>query len=62
MFFLCDSLSDLKPLENWNVSNATNLKGMFARCTSLKNRLSLKKWKIPDNADFKYILFEAINN
>ena len=29
MFFVCSSLSDIKSLENWNVSNGTDFSDMF---------------------------------
>ena len=45
MFRGCSSLSDIKSLEKWNVSNGNNFKGMFRGC-SLSDLKSLEKWKI----------------
>ena len=37
MFSSCESLSNIKPLKNWNVSNGKDFYGMFAVCKSLSN-------------------------
>ena len=49
MFGDCSSLSDIKPLENWNVSNGTNFEGMFYKCSSLNNIKPLENWKLSEN-------------
>ena len=43
MFFKCSSLSDIKSLENWDVSNGTRFSYMFYQSSSLSN---IKHWKI----------------
>jgi len=43
MFCGCSSLSDLKGLQNWNVSNGSNFNGMFWGCSSLLNIKELQK-------------------
>ena len=37
MFFGCKSLSDIKPLQNWNVSNGYNFAYMFNEWESLSD-------------------------
>jgi hypothetical protein len=37
MFCGWSSLSYIKPLENWNVSNGNNFESMFGRCSSLSD-------------------------
>ena len=39
MFFGCKSLSDIKALENWNVSNGNNFSNMFSDIESLKKNV-----------------------
>ena len=43
MFFRCSSLTDVKPLENWNVSNGNDFSNMFSECSSLSD---IKVYKI----------------
>ena len=54
MFYGCSSLSDIKPLEKWNVSNGTYFSGMFSGCSSLSNIKPLEKWNLNENT-FKSI-------
>ncbi len=49
MFEGCHLLSDLQPIENWNVSNGEVFNHMFNNCKSLKNRNVLKKWKFKND-------------
>ena len=44
MFAGCSLLSDIKPLEKWNVSNCKNFSGMFGECSLLSDIKSLEKW------------------
>ena len=46
MFKECSLLSDIKPLEKWDVSNGTNFNDMFYNCPSLDELTPLKKWYI----------------
>ena len=48
MFLGCSSLPDIKPLQNWNVSNGNNFNGMFYKCSSLCDFKTFQNWK-----DFK---------
>ena len=45
MFYGCSSLSDIKPLQNWNVSNGNNFYDMFIRCSSISDIKPLQNWK-----------------
>ena len=45
MFCECSSLSDIKPLENWNVSNGNIFDNMFKECSSLLDITPFKNWK-----------------
>ena len=38
MFYGCSSLSDIKPLEKWDVSKCTNFKAMFDNCSKIVDR------------------------
>ena len=37
MFSYCSSLSDIKVLEKWNVSNGNNFESMFNYCSQLSD-------------------------
>ena len=45
MLYGCLSLSDIKPLQNWNVSNGNNFYCMFYGCSSLSDIKPLQNWK-----------------
>ncbi len=42
-FYGCSNLSDIKPLENWNVSKCTKLNHMFDLYLSLSDIKALEK-------------------
>ena len=46
MFSGCSSLSDIKVLEEWNVSNGIYFKGMFSKCSTLLDTTLLEKWNV----------------
>ena len=50
MFKGCSSLSDIKVLEKWNVSNGNNFDGMFMGCSTLLD-IKGEKWNVS-----KYLL------
>ena len=52
MFSSCSSLSDIKPLEKWNVSNCTNFSLMFSGCSIQIYMSQLENWK-KINKNFK---------
>ena len=52
MFSWCESLSDIKPLQNWNVSNGNNFSGMFCGCSSLSDIKPLENWNISNGNNF----------
>jgi hypothetical protein len=56
MFSYCLSFSDIKPLENWNVSNGNNFEGMFGRCLSLSDIKPLENWNFSDKNYFSQLL------
>ena len=56
MFSDCKSLSNIKGLENWNVSNGNNFSYMFYYCKSLSDIKGLENWqKHYKNFNIKYI-------
>ena len=46
MFSGCKSLSNIKPLENWNIKNGNNFSGMFSWCESLSDIGALQNWNV----------------
>ena len=61
MFSKCSSLSDIKPLENWNVSNGINFQNMFGKCPLIKDFTPLKKWNTSNRSYFQYMLNSGFN-
>ena len=57
MFNNCSSLSDIKPLENWNVSNGNDFSFMFNNCSSLSDIKALKNWNVSNGNNFSYMFF-----
>ena len=67
MFNYCSNLSDIRPLEKWDVSNCIDFSSMFYGCKSLSDLKPLEAWKIqnkviynenPSSSDFNIV---AIN-
>ena len=54
MFYKGSSLSDVKPLQNWNVSNGKDFSCMFYGFSSLLDIKSLQNWKI-NQGKYKYL-------
>ena len=52
MFSWCKSLSDIKSLENWNVSNGNDFSYMFNECSSLSDIKSLQNWNVSNENYF----------
>ena len=52
MFFGCKEFEG-KGLENWNVSNVTNMRNMFAECKKLNCNLS--NWDVSNVTDMGYM-------
>ena len=48
MFFDCSSLSDIKSMQNWNVSKTENFAYIFFGCSPLLDISQIKKWKISE--------------
>ncbi len=46
MFSECSSLSEIKVLENWNLSNGNDLSEMFCGCSSLSDIQVLENWNL----------------
>ena len=44
--FNCLKISNIKALEEWDVSNCNSFKGMLASCSSLKNIKALRNWNV----------------
>ena len=55
MFCGCSSLSDIKGLEKWNVSNGREFECMFKECSSLTDFKGIGKWNVS-----KYLLRNII--
>ena len=49
MFYGCTSLTDIKSLQKWNVSNVNDLEGMFSGCSLYLDIKPLEKWDISKN-------------
>ena len=60
MFSKCSSLSDIKPLENWNASNGINFQNMFGKCPMIKDFTPLKNGIIQIEVIFNICLIEDI--
>ena len=60
MFGNCD-ISDIKPLEKWNISKAKNLCGIFESCELLTNIKPLENWNVSNCKDFSY-MFQFCKN
>ena len=52
MFYKCESLSDIKGLKNWNVSNENNFSYMFRGCKSLLDIKELENWNVSNGNYF----------
>ena len=52
MFSGCSSLSNIKGIEKWNVSNGVNFSNMFAHCESLLDIKPLEKWNVSKGTYF----------
>ena len=59
MFYECSSLSDIGPLEKWNVSNGKDFSCMFSWCTSLSDIKPLEKWNILNGINFNHIFYNC---
>ena len=55
MFCGCSKLSDIKGLENWNVSNGNNFSYIFYECSLLSDIKALQNWNLSD-LDYKNII------
>ena len=42
----CPDLTDVEPIQNWNVSKGNNFKSMFLGCSAFLDISSLKIWNI----------------
>ena len=60
MFYECKSLSDIKPLQNWNVSNGTNFSHMFSGCSSSLSDINpLQNWNVLNGTNFSGMFKEC---
>ena len=44
MFSTCTNLTDISPLQNWNISNVKHIWGMFKHCEKLTDISPLYNW------------------
>ena len=51
MFCGC-SLKEIKPLENWNVSNGNDFSNMFSFCSNLRDIKPLENWNVSNGNNF----------
>ena len=58
MFFGCSLLSDITPLQNWDVSKANNFQSMFSGCSSLSDLKPLQYWEVSKVKNFN-IMFSG---
>ena len=52
MFHECSSLSDIKALEKWNVSNGKDFSYLFSWCSSLSDIKVLENWNVSNGNNF----------
>ena len=57
----CSSLNDIKPLENWNVSNGTNFLFILNGCSYLKDIRPLENWNVSNGTNFKGIFNRCLS-
>ena len=53
MFFECKKLKSVRDLSNWDVSNVTNMEGMFLNCKSFNQNIS--GWDVSKVTDMSYM-------
>jgi hypothetical protein len=58
MFNGCVSLSDITPLQNWNVSNGNNFHQMFSGCSTFLDIEPLNGWNVSEK---EFLNEELIN-
>ena len=58
MFRGCSSLSDIKSIEKWDVSENTNFDSLFWDCSSLLDIKPLQKWDVSQCTNF-YSMFRG---
>ena len=58
MFYGC-TLSDINPLEDWNVSKGNKFSYMFGECSELVNIKGLEKWNVSNGNDFKGMFYKC---
>ena len=59
MFSGCSSLSNIKALQNWNVSNGNNFSFIFSECSSLLDIKELENWNVSNGHDFSYMFYQC---
>jgi len=59
MFYGCKSLSNIKPLENWNVGNGNKFSYMFGNCTSMSDIKPLENWDVSNGRSFNGMLTDC---
>ena len=52
-------ISEIKPLEKWNVSNGSNFMSMFSKCSSLSDITPLENWDVSNGIGFTYMFSEC---
>ena len=57
MFFMCVNLKSIGDLSKWDVSNVTNMKGMFRYCKSFNQNIS--NWNVSGVTDMGDIFYKC---
>ena len=48
MFFGCNSITDISPLKNWNVSKGEDFEGILGNCYSIIDRTQIISWRFSE--------------
>lgn len=59
MFSGCESLIDIKSLQEWDVSNVNDMNSLFSQCKSLGDFTSLKKWNVSKVKDMSGMFWDC---
>ena len=55
LFALCESLTSLPDISNWNTSNINEMGNLFYQCNSLISLPNISKWNVENVNDMSYM-------